>query len=64
VEFGEVPRAYTILAYGQSGLEDSPHHDDQAGLFARGEMKTVRFTDEDIQGAVLRRYRPGAGASH
>jgi acyl-homoserine-lactone acylase len=60
VEFGEVPRGYSVLAYGQSRLEESPHHDDQAAMFARGEMKPILWTDADIEGAVIRRYRPGA----
>jgi acyl-homoserine-lactone acylase len=60
VEFGEVPRGYSVLAYGQSRLEESPHHDDQAAMFARGEMKPILWTDADIEGAVTRRYRPGA----
>lgn len=59
VEFGDVPRAYSVLAYGQSRLEDSPYHDDQAGMFARGQMKPVRWTDEDIDDAAIRRYHPG-----
>ena len=59
VEFGEVPRAYTVLSYGQSAREDSPHFDDQAALFARGEMKRIAWTDEEIARVALRRYRPG-----
>jgi len=59
VEFGDIPRAYTVLAYGQSTQEDSPHHADQADMFARGEMKAVAFTDEDIERTAVRRYRPG-----
>jgi acyl-homoserine-lactone acylase len=59
VEFGEVPRAYSVLAYGQSAREGSPHHADQAAMFARGEMKPVPFTEADIERATVRRYRPG-----
>jgi len=60
VELGDdVPRARTVLAYGQSSLETSPHFDDQAAMFARGELKTVRWTDEEIEAATIRRYRPG-----
>lgn len=59
VEFGEVPRAYSILAYGQSNTPDSPHFADQAAMFARGEMKRVAFTREDIERTAVRRYRPG-----
>ncbi|MEJ2203324.1 MAG: penicillin acylase family protein [Gemmatimonadota bacterium] len=59
VEFGDVPRAYSILAYGQSSREGSPHYDDQAAMFARGRMKSVAFTNEQIAAAAVRRYRPG-----
>lgn len=58
VEFGEVPRAYSILAYGQSAKPDSPHHDDQAAMFAAGEYKRVVFAERDIEAATVRRYRP------
>ena len=60
VEFGPVPRAYSVLAYGQSPLPDSPFHGDQAEMFARGEMKRVLFTDKDIEAGTIRRYRPGS----
>ncbi len=60
VEFTDTPRAYSVLAYGQSPREDSPHHADQAEMFARGEMKRVAFTDRDIESQTIRRYRPGA----
>jgi acyl-homoserine-lactone acylase len=61
VEFGrDVPRAYSVLAYGQSPKEDSRHHDDQVAMFARGEMKRVLFTEADIVAGTVRRYRPGA----
>jgi acyl-homoserine-lactone acylase len=59
VEFGEVPRAFSVLAYGQSPKENSPHHADQAAMFAQGRMKTVAWTDADIQEGTVRRYRPG-----
>ena len=59
VEFGETPRAYSVLAYGQSSRADSPHHSDQAALFARGELKPVAFTEADIARQLVRRYRPG-----
>lgn len=63
VEFGDVPRAYTVLAYGQSALETSPHYDDQAQMFADGEMKRILWTDEEIAAGAIRRYRPGPDAT-
>ncbi len=58
VEFGDVPRAYSVLAYGESSREDSPLHSDQAAMFARGEMKRVLFTTRDVDAGIVRRYRP------
>jgi acyl-homoserine-lactone acylase len=59
VEFTDVPKAYSVLAYGQSPREDSPYHNDQAAMFARGEMKRVLFADADVEKGTIKRYRPG-----
>ena len=59
VEFGEQPRAYSVLAYGESARDESPHHSDQAAMFARGEMKKVAWLDAEIEAQTIRRYRPG-----
>lgn len=59
VEFGERPRAYTVLAYGQTARRDSPHFDDQAAMFARGRLKSIAWTAEEIDAGAIRRYRPG-----
>lgn len=63
VEFGSVPRALSVLAYGESNRPDSPYFADQAAMFARGELKRVVFTPADIERATVRRYRPGPDAS-
>lgn len=59
VEFTPVPRAYSILAYGESARPESPYFADQAAMFARGEMKRIAFTPQDVEKATIRRYRPG-----
>jgi len=59
VEFGDVPRAYSVLAYGNSNRPASPLFGNQAELFARGEMKRVRWLERDIEAATVTRYRPG-----
>jgi acyl-homoserine-lactone acylase len=59
VEFGTVPRAYSVLAYGESNQPGSPWHADQAARFARGELKPVAFTRADVERSAVRRYRPG-----
>jgi acyl-homoserine-lactone acylase len=59
VEFGDIPRAYSVLAYGQSRLPSSPWHADQAEMFARGEMKKVAFSDADVNAQMVVKFRPG-----
>ena len=59
VEFGDTPRAYSVLAYGQSRLPTSPWYSDQAEMFARGEMKKVAFTEADVNAGAVVRFRPG-----
>jgi acyl-homoserine-lactone acylase len=60
VEFGDVPRAYSVLAYGQSPRPESPWHADQAEMFATGQLKKIAFTTQDVDANVVSRYRPGA----
>jgi acyl-homoserine-lactone acylase len=59
VEFGETPRGYSVLLYGNSNQEDSPYFYDQAEMFANEAMKVVAFTEDDIQRDLVTRYRPG-----
>ena len=59
VEFGEIPRAYSVLAYGESSRETSPWFADQAAMFARGELKRVLFAASEVDAGAVLRYRPG-----
>ncbi len=60
VEFGrDVPRAYSVLAYGQSPDSTSAYFSDQAEMFARGELKPVRFTQADVLKYSVVEYVPG-----
>ena len=59
VEFGDRVRAKSLLAGGQSGDPSSPHFDDQADRYARGEFKEVAFYRDDVEARAARRYRPG-----
>ena len=58
IEFDDVPRAFSILAYGQSGRTESVHHDDQVKLFAEGTLKPVSFTEQAIQETLIKSYHP------
>ena len=59
VEFGDMPKAYSVLGYSQSGRPESRHYNDQTRLFANNEMKPVAFTEEAIEAQLVREYRPG-----
>jgi acyl-homoserine-lactone acylase len=59
VEFGEIPRAYSVLLYGNSNQEDSPYFWNQAEMFANHSMKAVAFSEDDIARDLLIRYQPG-----
>jgi acyl-homoserine-lactone acylase len=59
VEFGEIPRAYSVLVYGNSLREDSPYFYNQARLFANNQVKIVAYTEQDIQRDITDRYHPG-----
>ena len=59
VEFGDQPRAFSVLAYGESSRPESPFHSDQAEMFAHGDLKPVAWMLRDIEAQTMRRYRPG-----
>jgi acyl-homoserine-lactone acylase len=59
VEFGPRLRAKSILAGGNNNKPGSPHFQDQAAMYARGEFKDVLFYKEDIEQHLERKYHPG-----
>lgn len=60
VEFGrDIPRGYSVLAYGQSDIPGHPHYGDQAAMFAAGKYKKILWTDSDVEAGTIVRYRPG-----
>jgi acyl-homoserine-lactone acylase len=59
VEFGKRVRAKSILAGGESGDPKSPHFNDQAEMYARGEFKDVLFYKDDVEKHLERKYHPG-----
>jgi len=58
VEFGPRIRARSVLVFGQSADPASPHHLDQAELYAQGQFKPVLFRTDEIRTTALRRYQP------
>jgi len=59
VEFGDRVRARAVTAGGLSGNPSSPHFNDQAVRYAKGELRDVYFHPGQLEGHVARRYRPG-----
>ncbi|MEZ4423576.1 MAG: penicillin acylase family protein [Gemmatimonadota bacterium] len=60
VEFGDSVRAIAITAGGQSGDPASPHFDDQAERYTTGDLRTVYFYPNQLDGHTEREYRPGS----
>ncbi|RZK50028.1 MAG: acylase [Pedobacter sp.] len=59
VEFGERIKAKSVLAGGNSGNPQSPHFNDQAELYSKGEFKDVLFYKEDVKAQARKTYKPG-----
>ncbi len=59
VEFGPKVKAKSLLAGGVSGDPASPHFNDQAERYARGDFKDVWFYRDEIERHAERTYHPG-----
>lgn len=59
VEFGDKVRARAVTAGGQSGDPKSPHFNDQAARYAKGDLREVYFYPEQLRGHTERTYHPG-----
>ena len=59
VEFGDKVRARAVTAGGESGDPKSPHFNDQAELYATGNLREVYFYPAQLKGHTKRSYRPG-----
>jgi acyl-homoserine lactone acylase PvdQ len=59
VEFGDKVKAKSLLAGGQSGNPFSPHFEDQAERYSKGEFKDVSFYREDVLKNARYTYSPG-----
>ena len=60
VEFGETPRAKSLLAGEQSGDPRSPHCFDQARLYTQGRFKDVVYYREGVLVRAQSIYQLGA----
>ncbi len=59
VEFGDRVTAKAITVGGLNSDPNSPHFDDQALMYTRGDFRNVLFYPEDIEANLEREYSPG-----
>lgn len=59
VEFGDKVKAKTLLAGGNSGDPKSPHFNDQANAYSKGQFKEVFYYKDDVLKHVEKQYHPG-----
>ena len=59
VEFGDKVHARAITAGGESGDSTSKHFNDEAERYTTGNLRTVYFWPEELQGHIERTYHPG-----
>ena len=59
VEFGPKVSARAITAGGESGHPGSPHFNDEAERYTTGNLRTVYFWPEQLEGHIERVYQPG-----
>jgi len=60
VEFGPKVHARAVTAGGESGHPNSPHFNDEAERYSTGNLRTVYFWPEELQGHIERVYHPGS----
>jgi acyl-homoserine lactone acylase PvdQ len=59
VEFGKKVRAKAVTAGGESGDPKSPHFNDQALRYAKGDLREIYFYPDQLKGHIEKRYIPG-----
>jgi len=59
IEFGDSVRARAVTAGGESGDPASPHFNDQAVRYSKGDLREVYFYRPQLNGHIEREYHPG-----
>jgi acyl-homoserine-lactone acylase len=59
VEFGDSVRARAVTAGGESGNPSSPHFNDQAVRYSKGDLREVYFYPAQLTGHTEKAYHPG-----
>jgi acyl-homoserine-lactone acylase len=58
VDFSRPGQAWSVLAYGQTANQQSPHSSDQLRLFAEHKLRPAWYSEADIKAHLERAYRP------
>jgi acyl-homoserine-lactone acylase len=58
VDFSRPGQAWSVLAYGQTADQSSPHSSDQLALFAGHKLRRAWYSEADIKANLTREYRP------
>jgi acyl-homoserine-lactone acylase len=58
VDFSRPGHAWSVLAYGQTTKQDSPHSRDQLPIFAAHKLRRAWYSEADIKANLVREYRP------
>lgn len=58
VDFSKPGTAWSVLAYGQTTNQTSPHSSDQMALFASHRLRPALYSEADIRANTTRVYRP------
>ena len=59
VEFGNRVRAEAVTAGGESGDPKSPHFNDEALRYSKGDLREVYFYPAQLKGHTEKKYAPG-----
>jgi acyl-homoserine-lactone acylase len=57
VDFSRPGEAWSVLAYGQTTKQESPHSSDQLQLFADHRLRRAWYSESDIKANLRREYR-------
>jgi acyl-homoserine-lactone acylase len=58
VDFSRPGQAWSVLAYGQTTNQRSPHSSDQLPIFANHKLRRAWYSEADIKANLAREYRP------
>ena len=58
VDFSQPGRAWSVLAYGQTANQQSPHSSDQMQMFAEHKLRRAWYTEAEITANLAKEYRP------